>query len=334
MPPVIVTAEFRIVTPMFIGGADQSPSDGIRPPSIKGALRFWWRALNWGRFRQPAGTTDESALKALHAKEARLFGLAAKTVDKEQIGGQGLFLMEIAKQPSINTTSIIADWPTNNTGAGYMAYGILASNGGNSGIPQPHRQGIKEFQDFTVRLCFRPGITQDDKDSILAALNAWSLFGGLGSRSRRGMGSVTRLLDAQEKLLTRTEYEQQVKDVLAVIPSIPLSPYTAISKESRFRVLAEGNDARSVMNQAGQKYREFRGQSSSLRGNVKIPFGLPLQNADEQNRRSSPLLFHVHALANNRFVASVLYLPSSQFHPNYPSISMNVVASFVQGGCK
>ncbi len=43
-------ATFRIVTPMFIGGADQTPSDGIRPPSVKGALRFWWRALNWGRF--------------------------------------------------------------------------------------------------------------------------------------------------------------------------------------------------------------------------------------------------------------------------------------------
>jgi hypothetical protein len=39
-------ATYRIVTPMFIGDAEQKATD-LRPPSIKGALRFWWRALNW-----------------------------------------------------------------------------------------------------------------------------------------------------------------------------------------------------------------------------------------------------------------------------------------------
>ena len=71
MPPVTLTAEFKIVTPMFIGGADQSPSDGIRPPSVKGALRFWWRALNWGKFREAPGADDAAALRALHEEEVR-----------------------------------------------------------------------------------------------------------------------------------------------------------------------------------------------------------------------------------------------------------------------
>jgi CRISPR-associated protein Cmr1 len=44
-----IEAVYRIVTPMFIGGADQKPNDGVRAPSFKGMLRFWWRALNWGR---------------------------------------------------------------------------------------------------------------------------------------------------------------------------------------------------------------------------------------------------------------------------------------------
>lgn len=45
--PNKITASYRIVTPMFIGDAKQEAS-GISPTSVKGALRFWWRALNWG----------------------------------------------------------------------------------------------------------------------------------------------------------------------------------------------------------------------------------------------------------------------------------------------
>ncbi len=41
----VITATYRVVTPMFIGDADQKATS-LRPPSIKGALRFWWRALN------------------------------------------------------------------------------------------------------------------------------------------------------------------------------------------------------------------------------------------------------------------------------------------------
>ncbi|MFZ1105749.1 MAG: type III-B CRISPR module RAMP protein Cmr1 [Hyphomicrobiaceae bacterium] len=39
-----IEAEFEIVTPMFLGGADPKGSAELRAASIKGALRFWWRA--------------------------------------------------------------------------------------------------------------------------------------------------------------------------------------------------------------------------------------------------------------------------------------------------
>jgi len=82
-----IEATYRIVTPMFIGGANHDPSDGIRPPSFKGALRFWWRALNWGKFYQKNNRDEAAALKALHQEEARLFGSAVK----DGKGGQGVF---------------------------------------------------------------------------------------------------------------------------------------------------------------------------------------------------------------------------------------------------
>ncbi|WP_418647823.1 type III-B CRISPR module RAMP protein Cmr1 [Thauera butanivorans] len=38
-----------IVTPMFLGGENHEVDHTqMRNASLKGALRFWWRALNWG----------------------------------------------------------------------------------------------------------------------------------------------------------------------------------------------------------------------------------------------------------------------------------------------
>lgn len=41
-------ARFRIVTPLFMSGSDKLKAE-LRVPSIKGVLRFWWRALALGR---------------------------------------------------------------------------------------------------------------------------------------------------------------------------------------------------------------------------------------------------------------------------------------------
>lgn len=40
-----ITFQCETITPMFLAGADGKTPE-LRPPSIKGALRFWWRAMN------------------------------------------------------------------------------------------------------------------------------------------------------------------------------------------------------------------------------------------------------------------------------------------------
>ena len=74
--PHVIRATYRIVTPMFIGDVEQHAT-GISPASVKGALRFWWRALNWGSIRTDT-RSDEDALKALYASESDLFGSSAE----------------------------------------------------------------------------------------------------------------------------------------------------------------------------------------------------------------------------------------------------------------
>ena len=57
-----ITFHCETVTPMFLAGADgQKPE--LRPPSIKGAMRFWWRAMN-----------GHLSLVDLKKRESEIFG--------------------------------------------------------------------------------------------------------------------------------------------------------------------------------------------------------------------------------------------------------------------
>src|SRR3990172_5820707 len=58
------TIEFQCetITPMFMGSADPQECE-LRPPSIKGAMRFWWRAIN-----------GNLGLDELRKREAEIFG--------------------------------------------------------------------------------------------------------------------------------------------------------------------------------------------------------------------------------------------------------------------
>jgi CRISPR-associated protein Cmr1 len=296
---------------MFIGGADQSPNDGIRPPSIKGALRFWWRALNWGRFRMTT-SCDENALVLLHDEEARLFGIAANGAHT----GQGQFMLRVNRQPRLNLET---QWPINNTGSGYLGFGLMENN------QDSHRQGIREGVDFELELRFKPKTNDTDIAAMKDTLQVWSLFGGLGSRARRGFGSITlKQLDGQNMMLNQTEFETAARNQLNKMAEvIEFPPYTAFSQYARFSICAIENDARRVHGQAGALYKSHRGQESILRGRDKIPFGLPLQGVDESSRRASPLFFHIHALNNNQYAAAVLYLPAYFHHdPRYQTTDL------------
>lgn len=61
----------EVITPMFLAGADGSTPE-LRPASIKGAMRFWWRAMNGGLVRKDEqGRWDYSELKK---RESEIFG--------------------------------------------------------------------------------------------------------------------------------------------------------------------------------------------------------------------------------------------------------------------
>ena len=68
-----ITFECEIITPMFLNGAD-GISPEIRSPTIKGALRFWWRAMN-----------GHLSITELRKQEADIFGGTDEKVGRSKV---------------------------------------------------------------------------------------------------------------------------------------------------------------------------------------------------------------------------------------------------------
>ncbi len=291
-PPHIIKATYRIVTPMFIGDAEQNAT-GIAPQSVKGALRFWWRALMWGEYLQEANQNETQALTLLHEAEAKLFGIATdekrekfnknKEPDQQKANGQCAFLLSVqqptnAKQNTTDKNKVHQDFQNCKT-ARYLAYGLMEpfrNNKQNRDAGQLSRDCLNENQFFTVQLVFRG----EPEPSILDALKAFGLLGALGARARHGIGSVslekitrinpdkaiTTLFDSPN---TPQAYRQAIATLFAKTYSNSLPPYTAFSGLSRIDELVQAESSYKVLDAFSEKMLIYRSWGRSSDSNSK-----------------------------------------------------------------
>lgn len=313
--PPTLRAELSIVTPMFIGDGIQQ-ADSVRPPSIKGALRFWWRALNWAPALDAAKGDTDRALAQLHQDEAQLFGAAAKqdAATQQPSGGQGLFRLAVEQPAKLNKDS---GWPKGgNSQGGYLGYGLWETRSSSA------REFLTEGQSFTLTLAFKAAATAEHRRQMRQAVTLWGLLGGLGSRARRGFGSVAlTALDGEPMAVTSAaDYTARIQAALgdAPWPEAPQQvPFTAWSRQARCLAFATATSARQAIGHIEGPYKEVR---TELRGKQKAVYGLPLAGHDDKNRRAGPLIMHVHPLGDG-FLPIVTYLPA-RFHPAYPEATL------------
>ncbi len=237
-------ATFRIVTPMFIGDAHQAPEDGVRPPSVKGALRFWWRALNWRRMRDKV-SCDEAALHFLRAEECRLFGATAEQ------GGQGCFLLHTRTDAETG-----APVPVNPGHQYLLGQGLYRPEPGIS------RQALLAGGSFVINVHFKPHTLPQDVDQVSTALKLFGLLGGLGSRERRGLGSVAISgLKVNGEAVSVPDSADSYKSLLLQLlpaPGVAQPPFTAFSRLSRIDISDTGTDAWRLLNSLGDNFMRYR----------------------------------------------------------------------------
>lgn len=312
--PEKLEAVYRSVTPMFIGDADQKAS-GITAASVKGALRFWWRALNWGRVREGC-SNDEDALKALHEEEAELFGSSAydnkqRRKEKKPPIGQSKVLLRIKQPANLNP---ISEWPVaptnrNNpkTASNYLGMGLWETK------QSVHRQALKEGQSFALEIVCRH-LLDSQKQSLLQALKMLGLAGGLGGRSRRAFGSIgiESLNGIDYQCASQEKYVELLKTTLSGVKlQTEYPPYTAFCLGSKLAIttFASNRDARACHADLGSLYKAQR--TAIIPTEDRKVFGLPMPEINK--RRASPLFFHIHPLQEG-FTGLALFMPSDPFH--------------------
>ncbi|NVJ01162.1 type III-B CRISPR module RAMP protein Cmr1 [Myxococcus sp. AM009] len=170
----------KTVTPILGGGpvarsAELPSVDIIRVPTVRGHLRFWWRAL-YGHAYVAGGS------EALALRERELWGGMGRAGN----ASDGDAARAWRSQVELRVTEVRpagADTGKIDLGAPH-AYALWPARNGKQEADVPRwKPGLR----------FKLEVTAPEGDAMAQvrnAVRAWILFGGYGSRPRRGCGSV------------------------------------------------------------------------------------------------------------------------------------------------
>lgn len=260
-----ITAVYQIVTPMFIGDALQE-AHGITVNSFKGALRFWWRALVWGRIRSSA-SNDAEALKILHEEEALLFGSSAINPQTEKIYGKGRLAIQLTKSAlrPLSTEELEREYNAHDNGAAYALGQGLLKRIKRTGTEHAHsvylRTALKPEESFTVTLSFnkfganKEGTGEKIENQInelKQSLFLLGTLGGLGSKGRRGLGSIAI------RSLSGRKIPDTAEDLLDTLANIPFCGVLA-KKPATVLAKSTGNNPWKALKATNHTMQMFRG---------------------------------------------------------------------------
>lgn len=171
-----ITFTCETITPMFLSGADGSTPE-LRAPSIKGALRFWWRAMN-----------GHLSLEDLKEREGEIFG----STDKRS--------KVIILAPKITEKSF-----TKISGTPHHTNAYCDDNKSNCYFKNNRctKSYKREASFFNFDLKVKYNNNAISESQLLSIFKATFLFGGFGKRSRRGFGSIviSQAINQDEKTL-------------------------------------------------------------------------------------------------------------------------------------
>jgi CRISPR-associated protein Cmr1 len=267
-----IEIEVEFVTPCFLGGADNKTTAEWRGPSIRGQLRWWFRAV--------AGGECGGALPKVAQAEAALFGttnarsmLQVRALD----GPQAVTPAEDGPRfgRPVSHIDLANGW------AELAAAQRLQLQKG-SGNPIAYLGfGCMNWKGAPVRPWLAPGETArlllqikspNQFEPLSKSLWAWLNLGGVGSKSRRGFGSlrvksITGVPPSGDCLSppgTVGDFERKIRAVLAsAVAGLPAAQESAawshFSPDSRIFVSTIGSSSwEEAMLKAGGWLVAFR----------------------------------------------------------------------------
>jgi len=330
---------YKLLTPLFGGGVVSGKADPItiiRGSSIRGQLRFWWRACRGGKF--------DGDLKEMKKYEDTLWGAAG--AEKQGLPSQVQIKMGNAKkgkeiQPFERRGRPADDWSI----LSYAAFPLQESQG-----------SVMDGVTFELTISYPKTNTNGMNigEEVAAALWAWETFGGIGARTRRGFGAL-HCLDGPVLPTDTNRVKQSLKagllqhvvegawpqdvpylnrdgkdlKVIGVFSDPQKAWEKLISELRRFRQSREGGRGPSLWPEPDEIRRLFKKNSDQRV--AKFPrayFGLPIVfhfkddypddtilEGKEYSRRASPLILRPLACDQDKAVGLALILGGRQLPP-------------------
>lgn len=304
-----ITFTCELLTPLFMYGADQQTPE-LRPSGIKGALRFWWRAIQ-----------AEQDCRILREKEASIFGAA------DEKFGRSKLIIEI--QGDKLTTGSLKESDFNEVVKRKIQKGNGYGRNAYQSIIRYLGYGPIQFRD--ANSCFLPGSNflmklsiQNDAisdEELVKIVHLMGLFGGLGSRTRNGFG----------RFITTSNPEQRLTELLKDLsgPDSELPAYTAFSNQ--ITLLGFGSNEyhdswQSAMSKLGEAYLASRvnyhtHQSSTRNGlenehyyKKRAFIAMPLKRDRNDvmidlERHAKTYFFGIERIKNKKLQGYFLHLP-------------------------
>jgi len=177
---------YELITPLFGGGVEAKKNDLdqlINGKSVRGQLRFWWRASRGTGSVERMRENEFSIWGAASRPESPSPSKVSVVVSVTKTGEPDTpFLMSGNKpRPDIRNSMV-------------PPYAAFALQPTDEEIREAQRQqvsvhleSVRLDVEFTLRISF----PEDLRDEVEAALWCWQTFGGVGARTRRGFGAIS-----------------------------------------------------------------------------------------------------------------------------------------------
>lgn len=289
-----ITFECETITPMFLSGADGKTPE-LRPPSIKGALRFWWRAMN--------GDKD---LKTLKKEEVEIFGGGGEKAKRSnliirviplQVNTYSFEKIESSKSVTSNNRPMPA--------IKYIGYGLYDFI--NNSKNKKYIEG-----NWSIEFKYNP-IYENDLKNVLSVIN---LFGCLGSKARNGFGSIqlTRKGDGFDLLSENEFFKLITNTTIRDFPSFVKNEYKKI------KITIDKNTAIEALEEIAVKYQKAK---SNTKPNKFIATDKIKELKFE--RYPKKYFFYVKKDISGKYYAQAIYLPVkiNSYMENQNYISQN-----------
>jgi len=277
---VVERFRLKVLTPMFMGGANPRGEPELRAASIRGAMRFWFRAI------AGAVTSDP---REVYRLESEVFGnTERKSKVVVRVKPENIIpLNRGEKVKKISLTTLIEQGYNLNFLAYWANMGLTKYGGRGIGFVWS-RYGFKPDTTFYVEIS---STSVEIRELVSLVFQIAVHFGGFGSRWRHGFGSC----EIQD---TNKPWNSLIDESIRQISSFAEQLGIAIGKYSEdlplFATLKnveifEGNIPTSrnwinALTWIGLKYREFRVKDGNYRrfGHTRdyLDFIKPIFNGD------------------------------------------------------